>query len=176
MTLAPIRSEVLAELAEFVHLVTRLKLVPDAAQDAALTPEERTRGQQFSQLLVDAGSDPRLAIAAERPGEVKDSPRPLAAADMVLVRLALCRRFAGPGRGFAQIRRNDRRRGARSQSRSRDAGAGARAPSSRLRAPQSRLHARRARQRAEPIVGARPVRGCGGTCRPPSRHSIEARA
>ena len=35
-------SEVLASLAEFVHLVTRLKLVPEAAQDASLTPDERT--------------------------------------------------------------------------------------------------------------------------------------
>ena len=40
---------VLIELAEFVHLVTRLKLAPDAAQDDALTPDERTRGQRFSQ-------------------------------------------------------------------------------------------------------------------------------
>jgi len=43
-------AEVLASLAEFVHLVTRLKLVKEAAQDASLTPDERVRGQQFRKL------------------------------------------------------------------------------------------------------------------------------
>ena len=34
-------AQVLLELAEFTHLVTRLKLAPDTAQSAALTPEEK---------------------------------------------------------------------------------------------------------------------------------------
>ena len=39
---------VLSDLAEFTHLVTRLKLVPEAAEDPALTEAERTRGAAFA--------------------------------------------------------------------------------------------------------------------------------
>ncbi len=42
MTSAPTPPKSSRALAEFVHLVTRLKLVPEAAQDASLTPDERT--------------------------------------------------------------------------------------------------------------------------------------
>src|SRR4051812_3829825 len=42
---------ILSDLAAFTHLVTRLKLVPDAAGDPALTEAERTRGAAFAQTL-----------------------------------------------------------------------------------------------------------------------------
>ena len=87
-------AEVLVGLAEFVHLVTRLKLVPEAAQDASLTPEERTRGSGFRQELSMPVLTRAWQLLLKGLREVKDSPRPLAAADMVLVRLALCRRSA----------------------------------------------------------------------------------
>ena len=68
MILAPIPPEVLASLADFIHLVTRLKLVPEAAQDASLTPDESdSRGVQFSQALSMPVLDPDLAIVAEGP-------------------------------------------------------------------------------------------------------------
>src|SRR3984893_8320771 len=80
-------SEVLAGLTEFVHLVTRLKLVPDAAQDVLLTPEERTRGQRFSQELLLPVLIRAWQLLLKGLREEKDSPRPLVAADMVLVRI-----------------------------------------------------------------------------------------
>ncbi|MGH6842872.1 MAG: DNA polymerase III subunit gamma/tau, partial [Methylocella sp.] len=89
-------SEVLAELAEFIHLVTRLKLVPDAAQDAALTPEERTRGQRFAQELSMQVLTRAWQILLKGMREVKDSPRPLAAADMVLVRIGFAAGLPAP--------------------------------------------------------------------------------
>jgi DNA polymerase III subunit gamma/tau len=96
-------SEVLAGLAEFVHLVTRLKLVPDAAQDVSLTPEERTRGQRFSQEL----SIPVLARAwqllLKGLREVKDSPRPLVAADMVLVRIGFAADLPTPDEALRKL-------------------------------------------------------------------------
>ncbi len=123
-------SEVLVELAEFVHLVTRLKLVPDAAQDPALTPEERTRGQQFVATLSMPVLTRAWQLLLKGLREVKDSPRPLAAADMVLVRLAYAadlptpdealRKFAAMTGGEAQEAshsRDARRRRAGSSSR-----------------------------------------------------------
>ncbi|MGB6175683.1 MAG: DNA polymerase III subunit gamma/tau, partial [Methylocella sp.] len=70
-------TEVLAGLAEFVHLVTRLKLVPDAAQDVSLTPDERTRGQRFSQELSIPVLTRAWQLLLKGLREVKDSPRPL---------------------------------------------------------------------------------------------------
>ena len=79
---------VLEDLAAFTHLVTRLKLAPSAADDEALTEEEKTRGKEFAgklSLRVLARAWQMLLKGIE---EAKEASRPLAAADMVLVRLA----------------------------------------------------------------------------------------
>ena len=80
--------QILVDLADFVHFVTRLKLVPEAADDPAATPEERVRGKVFAKGLSMAVLTRAWQLLLKGLGEVKDSPRPLAAADMVLVRLA----------------------------------------------------------------------------------------
>jgi DNA polymerase-3 subunit gamma/tau len=78
---------VLSDLAEFVHFVTRLKVVPDAAEEPALTEVEKTRGPDYTKLslrvLARAWQMLLKGIA-----EVRDAPKPIAAAEMVLVRLA----------------------------------------------------------------------------------------
>ena len=71
-----------------MHFVTRLKLVPEAADDPAATPEERVRGKVFATSLSMAVLTRSWQLLLKGLQEVKDSPRPLAAADMVLVRLA----------------------------------------------------------------------------------------
>jgi DNA polymerase-3 subunit gamma/tau len=79
---------VLEELAAFTHLVTRLKLAPNAEDDAALTEEEKTRGKAFAtdvSLRVLARTWQMLLKGIE---EAKEAARPLAAADMVIVRIA----------------------------------------------------------------------------------------
>ena len=78
---------VLTDLAEFTHLVTRLKLVPDAAKDNGLAQAERVRGGDFAQrlsvrILARAWQMLLRAIA-----EVKQADRPIMAAEMALVRL-----------------------------------------------------------------------------------------
>ncbi|WP_158811179.1 DNA polymerase III subunit gamma/tau [Beijerinckia sp. L45] len=80
--------QILVDLADFVHFVTRLKLVPEAADDPAATPDERVRGKIFAKTLSMAVLTRAWQLLLKGLGEVKDSPRPLAAADMVLVRLA----------------------------------------------------------------------------------------
>ena len=80
--------QILVDLADFVHFVTRLKLVPEAADDPAATPDERVRGKHFAKELSMAVLTRAWQLLLKGLSEVKDSPRPLAAADMVLVRLA----------------------------------------------------------------------------------------
>src|SRR3984893_8798248 len=119
--------EVLAGLAEFVHLVTRLKLVPDAAQDVSLTPEERTRGQRFSQELSIPVLTRAWQLLLKGLREVKDSPRPLIAADMVLVRIGFAADLPTPAEALRKlaVMTSDL---AQEGSRPRDAGGGARGP------------------------------------------------
>src|SRR6185436_14839761 len=42
---------ILTDLAEFTHLVTRLRFVPAAGSDASLSEDERRRGAAFAQSL-----------------------------------------------------------------------------------------------------------------------------
>jgi DNA polymerase III subunit gamma/tau len=79
---------VLGDLAEFTHFVTRVKIVPALAEDVSLTEAERTRGRAFATKLsmrVLARTWQMLLKGLE---EVAAAGRPLAAAEMVLVRIA----------------------------------------------------------------------------------------
>src|SRR6202041_4211779 len=79
---------VLGDLAEFTHFVTRVKVVPALADDVSLTEAERTRGRGFAAKLsmrVLARTWQMLLKGIE---EVAAAGRPLAAAEMVLVRIA----------------------------------------------------------------------------------------
>jgi len=79
---------VLRDLAGFANLVTRLKLVPDAAQDPALTEAERKRGAQMAQDLSIRVLSRAWQMLLKGIAEVDSASRPIAAAEMVLVRLA----------------------------------------------------------------------------------------
>jgi len=79
---------ILSDLATFSHVVTRLKLIPEAARDPALTEVERTRGTDFAQKLSVRTLSRAWQILLKGLPEVQASNRPVAAAEMVLVRLA----------------------------------------------------------------------------------------
>ena len=79
---------ILSDLASFTHLVTRLKLVPDAAKDPALTEAERKRGAAFAQKLSTRTLSRAWQILLRGVPETQAASRPVAAAEMVLVRLA----------------------------------------------------------------------------------------
>ncbi|TVR09068.1 MAG: DNA polymerase III subunit gamma/tau [Salinarimonadaceae bacterium] len=79
---------VLRELAGFTHLTTRLKLAPDTAQDPSLTEVERKRGVEFAQDLPVRALSRAWQILLKGIAEVEGAARPIAAAEMVLVRLA----------------------------------------------------------------------------------------
>ena len=88
---------VLADLLGVTHTVTRLKLAPALAESAALSEAERTRGAR----LADALALPQLGRAWQMLlkgiAEVNEAPDRLAAAEMVLIRLAHVAELPTPG-------------------------------------------------------------------------------
>jgi DNA polymerase-3 subunit gamma/tau len=81
-------ARVILELAEFAHLVTRIKVAPDTAESSALTPEETRRGRALAERLSIPVLSRAWQILSKGVEELRGSEMPLAAADMVLVRLA----------------------------------------------------------------------------------------
>jgi DNA polymerase-3 subunit gamma/tau len=79
---------VLTDLAEFVHLVTRLRFVPEAARDASLSEDERTRGAAFAEKLPVRVLSRAWQMLLKGIGEVQAAARPASAAEMVLIRIA----------------------------------------------------------------------------------------
>jgi len=79
---------VLNDLAEFNHLVTRMRFVPSAAEDAALSEDERVRGLEFSRTLSVRVLSRAWQMLLKGIPEVQSSNRPISAAEMVLIRLA----------------------------------------------------------------------------------------
>jgi DNA polymerase-3 subunit gamma/tau len=79
---------VLSDLAEFTHFVTRVKIVPAVADDVSLAEAERKRGRGFAEKLSIRVLSRTWQMLLKGIAEVEASGRPLAAAEMVLVRLA----------------------------------------------------------------------------------------
>src|SRR5712672_2581153 len=79
---------VLTDLAEFTHFVTRVKVVPTVADDPALIEVERTRGRGFAEKLSMRVLSRTWQMLLKGIAEVGAAGRPLAAAEMVLVRIA----------------------------------------------------------------------------------------
>ncbi len=95
--------QILVELAEFVHFVTRLKLVASSGDDLTVTEEERRRGGEFAEGLSMPVLTRAWQLLLKGMQEVKDSPRPLAAADMVLVRLAYAADLPTPDEALRRL-------------------------------------------------------------------------
>jgi DNA polymerase-3 subunit gamma/tau len=79
---------VLTDLAEFNHLVTRLRFVPSAAEDASLSEDERRRGLEFAQSLSVRVLSRTWQMLLKGIPEVQASNRPVSAGEMVLIRIA----------------------------------------------------------------------------------------
>lgn len=79
---------VLADIAEFTHFVTRIKIVPAVADDISLGEAERTRGRALAATLSMRVLSRTWQMLLKGMSEVQDANRPLAAAEMLLVRIA----------------------------------------------------------------------------------------
>ncbi len=81
-------ADILIDLAEFCHFVTRAKIAPAATEDPAISQVERERGREFAGKLTVGVLARAWQILLKGVEDVKDSPRPLASAEMALIRLA----------------------------------------------------------------------------------------
>jgi DNA polymerase-3 subunit gamma/tau len=79
---------ILSDLAEFTHFVTRVKVVPSVADDVSLSEAERVRGRGFATQLSMRVLSRTWQMLLKGVSEVQASGRPVAAAEMVLVRIA----------------------------------------------------------------------------------------
>ncbi|MEF2551918.1 DNA polymerase III subunit gamma/tau [Aurantimonas sp. A2-1-M11] len=79
---------VLADLADFTHLVTTLRFVPDAADDAALSPMEAERGLEFSKTLSIRTLGQVWQMLLKALEETRNANAPRQAAEMALIRIA----------------------------------------------------------------------------------------
>ena len=89
-------SVVLTDLADFTHLVTRMKYVPDAAGDQSLSEIERTRGVEFANSIAVTALSRMWQMLLKGIPETEASSRPAGAAEMVIIRLAHAANLPSP--------------------------------------------------------------------------------
>ena len=87
---------VIADLADIAHLATRLKILPEAAKDAALSEAERLRGLSFAERLSMPVLSRAWQILSRGLLEVQAAAKPIAAAEMLLIRLAYAANLPTP--------------------------------------------------------------------------------
>ena len=97
---------VLTDLADFTHYVTRLKVAPEAAGRAAVSETERVRGTVFAAELSLAVLSRAWQMLVKGIEEASEAPRPLIAADMVLVRLCHAAELPTPDDALRMLREN----------------------------------------------------------------------
>jgi DNA polymerase-3 subunit gamma/tau len=95
-------AKILVDLAEFVHFVTCMKISAKTSQVAS-GQYEREKGAELAPKLAMSVLSRSWQILLKGVEEVKDSPRPLAAADMVLVRLAYAADLPSPEDALKQL-------------------------------------------------------------------------
>ena len=79
---------VLNDLADLTHLVTRLKFVPEAAEDGSLTEIERTSGAEFAARLSTPLLSRTWQMLLKGIAETETAARQSASAEMVIIRIA----------------------------------------------------------------------------------------
>ncbi len=97
-------ASVIADLAAFTHLVTRLKLVPEAARDPALSEAERVRGADYAGALTVRVLSRAWQLLTRALPEIQGAAKPLPAAEMALVRLAYAADLPTPDEALRMLR------------------------------------------------------------------------
>ncbi|MEW6256774.1 MAG: DNA polymerase III subunit gamma/tau [Pseudomonadota bacterium] len=95
---------ILADLAEFTHLVTCFKLVPETAADASLVQAERERGADFAARLLVRDLSRVWQMLLKGIAETQTAAKPAQAAEMVLVRIAFAADLPSPEEALRKLR------------------------------------------------------------------------
>ena len=88
--------QIIEDLLEIVHRLTRIKVAPMSAEDITLPEIERTRGRQMAEALSMAHATRAWQILLKGLAEVRTAPAPSDAAEMVLIRLAYASSLPSP--------------------------------------------------------------------------------
>lgn len=80
-------AQVLEDMLELVHWLTRIKVTPSAAEAPGVPEMERTRGSEMAQGLTMGALTRAWQIVLKGLGEVRSAPSAVQAAEMILVRL-----------------------------------------------------------------------------------------
>jgi len=81
-------AQVLEDMLELSHWLTRVKVTPQAADDLAIPEMERVRGKEMALGLSMAALARAWQMLLKGLAETRNAPSPLQAAEMILVRLA----------------------------------------------------------------------------------------
>ena len=95
---------VVQDLLELTHWLTRLKLTPDAAQAFAVPEAERVRGGDMAKKLAMPHLSRAWQMLLKGLNEIRQSPNPLQAAEMVLIRLAYVSDLPSPAEAIEQAK------------------------------------------------------------------------
>ena len=79
---------IISDLAQFTHLVSRMKIVPTTANDLSIPPDERARAEQFSRQISIRVLTRTWQILQQGLGEIARAGDGVQAMEMVLIRLA----------------------------------------------------------------------------------------
>lgn len=88
---------VIEDMLELVHWLTKVKVSPDAADAPDVPENERTKGKELTETLRMPELTRAWQLLLKGLAEVSSAPSPLAAAEMVLVRLAYAADLPTPG-------------------------------------------------------------------------------
>ncbi|MGQ0665207.1 MAG: DNA polymerase III subunit gamma/tau [Pseudomonadota bacterium] len=89
-------SVALEDLLELAHWLTRLKVAPELAADPAVPEPERVRGRALAQALAMPVLTRTWQLLLKGLGEAHGAPSPLAAAEMLMVRLSYAAELPTP--------------------------------------------------------------------------------
>lgn len=100
-------SEIVADLADAVHVVSRVKAAGEKLADPTSSEAERARAAALAERLGMAQLARAWQMLLKGYGEVQAAPRAIAAAEMVLVRLAYAADLPSPAEAIAQAGAED---------------------------------------------------------------------
>ncbi len=78
---------IIRDLAEVTHWVSVIKITPDAAEDPTVSPDEKARGQSFSQSLSMRVLTRTWQLLLKALDEISSAPNSMMAAEMAIIRI-----------------------------------------------------------------------------------------
>ena len=93
----------LEDMLELVHWLTRVKVVPETADDPGVPEAERVRGGAMAETLSMPVLTRSWQMLLKGLGEVRIAPSPMQTAEMILIRLAFAAELPTPADAIAKI-------------------------------------------------------------------------